>query len=119
MGVLMASNPPNVSGLFPPPERNDCQKAIGRALLRIRSMGWSRESLGRLIGVCADTIDNATNEKGMMGFETVAALLFHFPDETAPVLALWINHATAPLTVADRIARMSADLRTIEREIAA
>lgn len=115
----MASNAPKVSGLFPPPERNDCQHAIARTVLRIRSQGWSREALGKLLGCCADTIDNASNEKGLLGFDIVAALLFHFPEEAAPIAALWNNHAVAPLTVSERLARIGSDLRAVEREVAA
>jgi hypothetical protein len=101
-----------------PPDRKDCQKAIALAILRLRSNGWSREALGVELGVSADTIDNASNERGLLSFDSVALLAFKFPDEFRLVEAIWSARALAPLTLAERLDRVDGDLAAIRREVA-
>ncbi len=43
-------NPANVLGLFPPPSLSDCENAIARALLRIRSNGVCIDALADKLG---------------------------------------------------------------------
>ncbi len=117
MGVFMPHRTPKVSGLFPPPDRTDCLKGISRALLRIRSEGYSLESLGTMLGCTADTISNASNEKTMLSFESFALLGFYFPDHFALIAGVWNCHCSAPLTVADWLERIEADTAAIRREV--
>ena len=115
----MASACPQVSGSFFPPNRRDCQDAVSRAILRLRSNGgWTRDKLASELGCSPDTIDNATNEKGMMSFEFIAMLAFKFSDEFSLIESLWNCRATAPLTVSERLARIESDTAAIRREVA-
>jgi len=114
----MTSRCPKVSGLFPPPDRTDCLKAISRALLRIRSEGYSLDALGTALGCNGDTVANASNEKTMLSFESIALLGFHFPEQFNLIAGLWNCHASAPLTIADRLERIEREAAAIRREVA-
>ncbi len=103
---------------FFPPSEEDCLKSISLAIIRLRSNGWSRGDLARELGCSKDTIDNATNEKTMLSFNSIALLAFKFPDEFRLVETLWSARACAPLTVADRLERIAADTAAIQREVA-
>lgn len=109
---------PNVFGLFPPPNRETALHAISRVLLRIRSNGWTCEALGRQIGVSADTIENASNEKSMLHFESVALLGFHFPEEFALIEALWNCRPVEQPTVSDRLQRIEREIDAIRKDAA-
>ena len=109
----------NVLGLFNAPGRQDCLAAVARALLRIRSNGWSREALGKVLECSPDTIDNATNEKGMLCFVSIARMAFHFPDEFALIQAAWTCCDTARPTPAERLDRIEREFDALRKEIAA
>lgn len=106
----------NVIGLFPPPSRDVALHAISRALLRIRCNGWTCEALGGKIGVSKDTIENASNEKSMLSFESIALLAYHFPEEFTFIEALWNCRPTEQPTVADRLERIERELDAIRKE---
>lgn len=59
----MPERAPNVLGIMAAPDRETSLRAISLALLRIRSSGISYEKIGKAIGCCADTVENAANEK--------------------------------------------------------
>ena len=118
MVIFMASIPPKISGLFPPPDRTDCAKAVARALLRIRSEGWSLEKLGKLLDCSGDTIANASNEKGLLSLDSVALLGYYFPEEFSLIESLWTCAPTKPLTVAERLDVIEMHQAAIRREVA-
>lgn len=114
----MASRP-NVLGIFAAPGRDDCLKAISRSLLRIRSeQGLTCAQIGKALGVSADTIENATNEKSLLGFEALALLGFYFPDEFRVVEELWTMSAAPEPSPADRIDRMERELEALWKLVA-
>ena len=116
MVVIMASNAAKVFSLIPDPDRNDCLRAVSMAILRIRSQGWSRDALATKIGCSADTIDNASNEKTMLQFDSIVLLARNFPDEFKLVSGLWDDEANKPLTRAERADRIAKDTAILLRE---
>jgi hypothetical protein len=111
----------NVLELFSAPSRQDCLTAVSRALLRIRSNGWTRDALGKALDCSADTIDNATNETSMLCFSSIARLAFHFPDEFALIEGTWSCCAAPAPTPLERIAAAQEQIRKaladLEREL--
>ena len=103
---------PNVLSLFPPPSLEDCENAISRALLRLRADGIHRDVLARKLNCSPSTIDNASNCRTQLCFESIALMAYHFPDVLPLIEGLWSLRAIAKPTVDDRIDR-------IERELAA
>lgn len=102
----------NVLSLLPPPSLEDCENVISRALLRLRSNGINRETLAKKLNCSPSTIDNATNCRTQLQFESVALLAYHFPEVLPLIEGLWSLRVVATPTVDDRIER-------IERELAA
>lgn len=109
---------PIVSGLFPPPDRETSLKAISRALLRIRSNGWSATALGEELGCSADTIEAASNERSLLRFDCIALLAFKFPEEFSFIEQLWSGAVAAEPTVADRLERIEREVEAIRNEAA-
>lgn len=107
----------NVLGLFREPEREESLRAVSLALLRIRANGMTCEALGKVLGCSKDTIENASNEKSMLGFDCIARMLFHFREESSPIEALWLCRAPAQLTTAERLERIKHDADAIAKEI--
>lgn len=92
---------PTVLPHFPCATREDTLKAISRALLRIRSHGWSCGALGRELQCSDDTIENASNEKSLLSFDSIVLLASKFSDEFKLIEALWTLSSAAPLSAAD------------------
>jgi hypothetical protein len=108
----------NVLALFAAPSPTDCENAISRALLRIRASGVTCAQLGKVLGCCPGTIENASNEKSLLGFDHIALLAFHFPDEWALIETLWTCRAVDVPSVADRLDRIESQVAAIRREVA-
>ncbi len=108
---------PTVLGLFNPPSRDDCLKAVSRALLRIRSNGWTCDSLGKALDCSGDTIENASNEKSLLCFTSLARMAFHFPDEFDLVEALWTCAAVEEPTALDRLDRIEREAGAVRKEL--
>ena len=94
-------NCPKVLPHFPPATREDALNAIARALLRIRSQGWSCPALARELDCSADTVENASNEKSLLSFESIVLLATKFSDEFQLIEALWTMRPPAPVTADD------------------
>lgn len=102
----------NVLGLFSPQGRSDCLRAVSLCLLRIRSNGWSYKQIAGIIGCSADTVENACNEKSLLGFDHIALLGFHFPDEFQIVENLWKCRPERKRTIADKLRELLADMES-------
>jgi lambda repressor-like predicted transcriptional regulator len=111
-------NAPTVFPHFPPATRDDALKAIARALLRIRSKGWSCAALGKELDCSADTIENASNERSLLSFENLLPLATKFPDEWKMVEALWTLRPPEQPSLPDRLERIERELDAIRREAA-
>lgn len=115
----MATNP-NVLGIFGDPDRESCLNAIRCALLRVRAdTNASCERIGKLLDCSADTIENACkqNNGSLLSFDSIAKLVYHFPEASAPILHLWeLRPAERPTTV-DRIERIERELAAIRKEV--
>lgn len=111
-------SPANVLGLFPPPSLSDCENAIARALLRIRSNGVCIDALADKLGCSAGTIENASNGKTLLRFDSVARLAYHYPAEFSLIEMIWNGRPVEPVTTADRLERIERDLDAIRKEIA-
>lgn len=110
---------PNVLGIFAAPSRDDTLKAISKALLRIRSeQGLTCEKIGKALGVSSDTIENATNEKSLLGFEAIALLGFYFPDEFRVIEELWTMSAAPEPSPVERIDRVERELEALRKLVA-
>ena len=108
-----------IPGLLSAPGRQDCLTAVSRALLRIRSNGWSREALGKVLECSPDTIDRACAEEGMICFASIARMAFHFPDEFKLIEATWSCRATAPPTPLERLERIEREADALRKVLAA
>ena len=111
-------NAGNVLPIFSAPGRDDCLKAVARALLRIRSNGWSCEAIGKALDCSADTVENASNEKSLLCFASLARLGFHFPEEFQLIETLWTCRVVEQPTVADRLDRIDRELDAIRKAAA-
>lgn len=108
----------NVLSLLPPPSLEDCENAISRALLRVRSNGVSRDVLADKLNCSPSTIDNASNCRSQLNFESVARLVYHFPEVLPLIEGLWSLRAIAAPTVDDRIERIERELAAIREQAA-
>ncbi|MEI6644101.1 MAG: hypothetical protein WCL10_18935 [Novosphingobium sp.] len=109
---------PNVLSLFPPPSLEDCENAISRALLRLRADGHHRDELARKLNCSASTIDNASNCRTQLHFESVALLAYHYPDVWPLIEGLWSLRPIAKPTLDDRIERIERELDAIREQAA-
>ena len=103
----------NVLSLLPPPSLGDCEDAISRALLRLRSNGIQRDVLARKLNCSPSTIDNASNCRTQLHFDTVALLVYYYPEVLPLIEGLWSLRAIAKPTVDDRIDRIERELNAI------
>lgn len=108
----------NVLSLLPPPSLEDCENAISRALLRVRSNGVSRDVLANKLNCSPSTIDNASNCRSQLQFDSVARLIYHFPEVLPLIEGLWSLRAIAKPTLDDRIDRIERELAAIREQAA-
>lgn len=112
----------NVLGFLFAPDRETSLRAVSLALLKVRSIdGMTCCKLGEAIGCCSDTILAASNEQTMLSFDTIARLMHFFPDQCAPIHALW-GREQAELTAEDHRAAIehhAAALARLAGEVAA
>lgn len=102
------------------PDRETCQSAISRALLKIRSdYEMTAKELARIVGCSPDAIYSATNEENLLSLDSVALLCDAFPDECAPIRALFAGGIAPVPTPAERLERVERELTALRREIAA
>lgn len=105
----------HVLGFLGAPDRELSLRAVSLALLKVRAIdGMTCAKAGEALKCSADTIRAASNEETMLSFDSVARLLYFFPDESAPIRQLW-ERAETTLTVAERCARIERDLDAIRR----
>lgn len=105
----------HVLGLFRPPTQEDCEEAISRAILRIRSTGVTREELANVLDCSPNTIDNASNCKSMLGFKHIALLMLNYPDVRTMIEPLWTLSNRHEPTIDERIERIERDLQAIRK----
>ena len=109
----------NVSRIMFAPDREDCLRAVSKAMLAVRNLeGATLPKIGDTIGCDADNVATASNGENLISFDTIAALLCHFPDQCAPIFALW-GRERDELTADDHeaaIAHHSAALRRMVGE---
>ena len=104
-----------VSGNLFAPDRDDAMHAISIAMLKVRSnSGLSCDKLGKLLDCGRDAIGHATNATHMLSFDSIALLLYHFPDECAPIRALWEGASQAP-SFTDRLDRIEREISALRR----
>jgi hypothetical protein len=103
----------NVLSLLPPPSLEDCETAISRALLRLRADGIQRDALARKLNCSPSTIDNASNCRTQLQFESVALMAYHYPQVWPFIECLWSLRPIAKPTVDDRIERIERELDAI------
>ncbi len=103
---------PEVLGLFAPPTLEDCENAISRAILRIRSNGVKREELAKKLNCSASTIDSAIKEVSLLNFESVALLAYHYPKEFQLVEGLWTVRPDRKRTIADKLRELLRDIES-------
>ena len=108
----------NVMSLIPPPSLEDCENCISRALLRLRYNGVPRETLAKKLNCSLSTIDNASNCRTQLHFESVALLVYHFPEVLPLIEGLWSLRTIAAPTVNDRIERIERELAAIRQQAA-
>jgi len=108
----------NILGLFADVRREDCLKAVSLALLRVRGAGETCEEIGRKLGCHADTVENASNEKSMLAFDSIARLCANYPDIAPLIEAVWRGGAAPAPTLAERLDRIEREAATIRRELA-
>lgn len=108
-----------VLGIFPAPSLEDCEKAIARAVMRIRSSGVTRDKLAEKLGCSPSTIDSATNEKSLLSFDSIALLAYHYPEQFTFIEALWNCRATEAPTVTEKFERLERQLEELKRDLAA
>lgn len=87
-------------------------------MLRIRSTGWTCEQLGKLLECSADTVENASNERSLLSFDSIARLGYHFPEEFGLIEALWTCRATPEPTPTERLERIERELKALREEVA-
>jgi len=108
----------NVLSLLPPPSLDDCENAISRALLRLRSNGIHRDELARKLNCSASTIDNASNCRTQLNFESVVLIAYHYPEVWPLIEGLWSLRPIAKPTLDDRIDRIERELDAIREQAA-
>jgi hypothetical protein len=86
------------------PDRESSLRAVARALLKVRALdSMTIPKVAEALGCSVDTIKDASNEQTLLTFDKVARLVFLFPVEAAPVVAL-MNHAPMALTAEEHSA---------------
>ena len=101
------------------PDRETCLSAISRALLKIRSdYGITAKELARVAECSPDAIYAATNEGNLLSLDSVVLLCDAFPDECAPIRALFDGGLTPAPSVDERIERIERELNALRREVA-
>lgn len=106
----MQHNVPNVLGFLAAPSEADCHHAVSLALLKVRSIkGMTCDNLAKLLDCSAETIRNASNEKTLLSFDSIARLCYLFPLESTPIHELWDGPAEQP-TPAERFERIEREL---------
>lgn len=109
----------NVLGFLSAPTREVSLRAISLTLLKVRALDhMTCEKIGNALDCSVDTVRAASNEETLLSFDTVARLIYFFPDEAAPIRQLWERGAEAP-TANERIERIERDLEAIRKELAA
>ncbi len=104
-----------VFGLFTDPGRNDCLRAVSLALLKVRATGETCVEIAAALGCHSDTVENASNERSMLAFDSIARLAAKYPDVAPLIEGLWHGATTGELTRAERIERIRNDLAALER----
>lgn len=111
----------SVLGFLFAPDRETSLRAISLALLKVRAIdGMTCAKNAQALECSVDTVHAASNEKTMLSFETVARLVFLFPDQCAPINDLW-NREPSALTADDHKAAIehhTAELLRMAREVA-
>jgi hypothetical protein len=106
---------PNVLGFMFAPDRTTSLRAVSLALLKVRAIeGMTCDKLGHALGCCADTVHAASDEKTLMSFDTIARLMHFFPDQCAPIHALW-GRDRAELTADDHKAAIEHHAAALAR----
>lgn len=105
----------NVLPIFKAADRESALRAVSRALLKVRALDdMTCEKLSKLLDCSADTVRNASNEDAMLCFVAIARLVKMFPDESAPIVALWSDDREP--TPVERMARIERELAALKRE---
>ena len=117
MGCIMADRQKEIPANLFRPDRETCLHAVAISLLRIRSdYGLTAKQLAKVADCGPDAIYDATNEKHLISLDSAVLLCDHFPDETAPIRALFAGGIAPAPTVADRLERIERELDAIRRE---
>lgn len=102
------------------PDRESSLRAVSRALLKVRALdGMTIPKVAEALGCSVDTVKDASNEQTLLTFDKVARLVFLFPEQSAPIVAL-MNHAPMALTVEEHRAAIehhTNELVRLTREV--
>ena len=111
----------SVLGFLFAPDRETSLRAISLALLKVRELeSMTCAKIAQALECSVDTVHAASNEKTMLSFETVARLVFLFPDQCGPIHDIW-NREPSALTADDHRAAIehhTAELVRLTREAA-
>ena len=101
------------------PDRESSLRAVSRALLKVRALdGMTIPKVAEALGCSVDTVKDASNEQTLLTFDKVARLVFLFPEQAAPIVAL-MNNAPLALTAEEHQAAIehhTAELLRMARE---
>lgn len=104
------------------PDRESSLRAVALALLRVRSLpGMTIPKVAEALCCSVDTVKDASIEQTLLTFDKVARLVFLFPVEAAPIVAL-MNNAPLALTAEEHQAAIehhTAELLRMAREVRA
>lgn len=102
----------SVLGLFAGVRREDCLRALSLCLLRIRSNGYSYKQIAARLDCSADTVENACNEKSLLGFDCIVRIATEFPDQWEMVEALWKFAPPPRRSIADKLRALLNDIES-------
>lgn len=107
-----------VLALFGEPDRKSSLIAISNAVrLTKYAERLTSIDLAERLRCDPETIENAENERNLIGFDKVARLLALFPDHCQEIRNLWEMQPVDQPTRADRFDRIRGELAAIEKEM--
>jgi hypothetical protein len=110
---------PHVLSLFGRPDRKAALAAIGRVIHLIRrNHAFSFVEIAKVVECSPDTLERAYRHETQLQAETIASLLWAFPDCAGPWERLCRPEAVPEATIEERLERIEREASTIRRAIA-
>jgi hypothetical protein len=109
---------PNVLALFGEPDRKSSLIAVANAVRRTKyHERLTSAELAEQLRCDPETIENAENERNLIGFDKIARLLAKFPQHCGDLRNLWEMQPVDQPTVADRLERIERETAAIRKEL--